>query len=330
MRHSRAPSLARRAAGWVGAALLAGCALTFGAQAYAKAASHAASQATSQAAQTLSASTGAASTGTASTDSACARPVYLTFDTGHMGVAPLIAEVLARQQVRVTFFAANEPTREGDGSLGDFWAPWWKSRAAEGHAFASHTFDHVYWRTDLPVTGRADGAARNTSVGTSPESAAAPVFSVRASAGPQTGITRSIREVDYCAQIERAAARLEQITGQKALPLFRAPGGKTSPRLVAAARACGFAHVGWAPAGFLGDELPSESWPNARLLAKALREVKAGDILVAHLGIWSRQDPWAPAVLEPLITGLKGRGLCFATLRDHPAYKDWIAQHGRK
>jgi peptidoglycan/xylan/chitin deacetylase (PgdA/CDA1 family) len=46
--------------------------------------------------------------------------------------------------------------------------------------------------------------------------------------------------------------------------------------------------------------------------------VKAGDILLAHLGIWSRQDPWAPAVLEPLITGLKARGLCFATLREHP------------
>jgi peptidoglycan/xylan/chitin deacetylase (PgdA/CDA1 family) len=70
-----------------------------------------------------------------------------------MGVAPLIAEVLARHQVKVTFFAANELTREGDGSLGDFWAPWWKARAAEGHAFASHTFDHVYWRADLPASG---------------------------------------------------------------------------------------------------------------------------------------------------------------------------------
>ena len=30
----------------------------------------------------------------------CAKPLYLTFDTGHMGVAPLIAEVLQRQQVR--------------------------------------------------------------------------------------------------------------------------------------------------------------------------------------------------------------------------------------
>jgi peptidoglycan/xylan/chitin deacetylase (PgdA/CDA1 family) len=54
--------------------------------------------------------------------------------------------------------------------------------------------------------------------------------------------------------------------------------------------------------------------------------IQAGDILVAHLGIWSRQDPWAPAVLEPLIVGLKARGFCFATLREHPQYKGWIAQ----
>lgn len=239
---------------------------------------------------------------------ACARPVYLTFDTGHMGVAPLVAEVLARQQVRATFFAANEPTKAGDGSLGDHWAPWWRARAAEGHAFASHTYDHVYWRADLP------GGA----------------FSVRASAGPQQGVTRRFTAAEYCVEIDRAARRLEQVTGQKALPLFRAPGGKTSPQLIASARACGFAHVAWAPAGFLGDELPSDAYPSATLLAQALRGVKSGDILVAHLGIWSRQDPWAPAVLEPLITGLKGKGFCFATLREHPAFRQWIAAHARK
>jgi peptidoglycan-N-acetylmuramic acid deacetylase len=44
-------------------------------------------------------------------------------------------------------------------------------------------------------------------------------------------------------------------------------------------------------------------------------------VLVAHLGIWSRQDAWAPAVLEPLITGLQARGLCFATLREHPQFR---------
>jgi peptidoglycan/xylan/chitin deacetylase (PgdA/CDA1 family) len=87
--------------------------------------------------------------------------------------------------------------------------------------------------------------------------------------------------------------------------------------------------VGWSPAGFLGDELPSEVASNDLLLKKALRNIRKGDILLAHLGIWSRKDPWAPAVLEPLITGLKAKGFCFATLRDHPDYRDWISGHTR-
>lgn len=72
--------------------------------------------------------------------------------------------------------------------------------------------------------------------------------------------------------------------------------------------------------------MPSEKYSNASLLAKALRDIRSGDILMAHLGIWSRQDPWAPAVLEPLIVGLKQRGFCFATLREQPAYRAWIAR----
>ncbi len=131
----------------------------------------------------------------------------------------------------------------------------------------------------------------------------------------------------YCAEIRRSEDRLQAITGRKPLPLFRAPGGKTSPALIAAARQCGYAHVPWAPAGFLGDELPSETFSNQALLDKALRDIRPGDILLAHLGIWSRKDPWAPANLEPLIVGLKARGMCFATLREHPAYKAWIVQH---
>jgi peptidoglycan/xylan/chitin deacetylase (PgdA/CDA1 family) len=234
----------------------------------------------------------------------CKKPVYLTLDTGHMGVAPLMAEVLRRQQVRVTFFAANEKTQEGDGSLGTHWAPWWKARAAEGHEFASHTYDHTYWRGDLQG-GR---------------------FKVRPSAGPNTGKESVWTAAQYCAEIGKAESRLAEVTGKKPLPLFRAPGGKTSPKLLAAAKACGYAHVGWSPAGFLGDELPSETASNPALLAKALRDIRPGDILLAHLGIWSRKDPWAPAVLEPLIEGLKAKGFCFETLREHPQYRDWIAR----
>ena len=229
------------------------------------------------------------------------RPVYLTFDTGHMGVAPLVAEVLARHEVKVTFFLANERTRNGGASLDEVWAPWWKARAAEGHAFGSHTWDHDVWRAD--VTG---------------PQAAAPDFRVKPTMGAQAGRERGPTPQAYCQALKAPARRFEAMTGQPMGAIFRAPGGKTSPALLKAAQACGFTHVGWTAAGFLGDELPSDRYPNERLLQQALRDVKAGDILLAHLGIWSRQDPWAPAVLEPLITGLKARGLCFATLREHP------------
>jgi peptidoglycan-N-acetylmuramic acid deacetylase len=124
----------------------------------------------------------------------------------------------------------------------------------------------------------------------------------------------------YCAELMRPAARLQAMTGQPMGAIFRAPGGKTSPALLQAAQQCGWSHVGWAPAGFLGDELPSDKYPNATVLRQALRDIREGDVLVAHLGIWSRKEVWAPAVLEPLILGLKAKGLCFATLRDHPQY----------
>ena len=239
---------------------------------------------------------------------ACENPLYLTFDTGHMEVASLIADVLKRQNVKVTFFAANERTKVGDGSLGNHWAPWWKARVAEGHEFASHTYDHVYWRGDLPGVE--------------------PKFRMQATAGAFEGREFTFDAKKYCDQLAYANERMQDFTGKKPLPLFRAPGGKTSPRLLAVAKACGYEHVGWAPAGFLGDELPSEKFSNEALLNKALRDIKKGDILMAHLGIWSRKDPWAPTVLEPLIMGLKDKGFCFATLRDHPAYKAWVMAPG--
>ncbi len=229
----------------------------------------------------------------------CAKPVYLTFDTGHMEIAPFVEEVLTRQDVRATFFLANERTRTGGGSLDDTWAPWWKKLSDQGHVFASHTYDHVYWRADLP-----DGR-----------------FRVRASAGPLEGKSQIWSAEDYCRELKRPVERFHQMTGKQMLPLFRAAGGRTSPALLKAAAECGFTHVGWSPAGFLGDELSSEQYPNQMLLEQALRNIRSGDILLAHLGIWSRKDPWAPAVLEPLIQGLKQKGFCFATIDTHPAFR---------
>ena len=234
-------------------------------------------------------------------DAATDQPLYLTIDTGHMGVAALVADVLAKEQVKATFFLADERTRTDGSSLDDVWAPWWKARAAEGHAFGSHTFDHVYWLAD-----EAGG------------------FRMKASAGPEAGKVRHWTTAEYCAELQRPVTRLAAMTGAKMLPLFRAPGGKTSPALLAAAKSCGWTHVPWSAAGFLGDELASERFSNAALLARALSDIRSGDILLMHLGIWSRKDPWAPADLDPLIKGLKAKGFCFATLRENPAYRDLV------
>ena len=227
----------------------------------------------------------------------CERPVYLTFDTGHMAVAPLVAELLTRHDVKATFFLANERTRTGGSSLDAVWAPWWKARAAEGHAFGSHTWDHDVWQADKLAGLR-----------------------VKPTQGPQAGRARVLDAAAYCTELQRPAERFRAMTGADMGSIFRAPGGKTSPALLKAAASCGWTHVGWSPAGFSGDELPSDKYPTEALLKAMLRDVKVGDVLLVHLGIWSRKEPWAPAALEPLITGLKARGLCFATLREHPQF----------
>ncbi|WP_083384112.1 MULTISPECIES: polysaccharide deacetylase family protein [Cupriavidus] len=243
-------------------------------------------------------------TGTPGAAPACsAGTLYLTFDTGSMSQAELIASTLRKHHIKATFFLANEPTVRGDNSLDKAWAPYWKELAADGHAFGTHTFDHVYLRSvrDGRVTMR-------------------PQF------GAEGGRDVEMRAGDFCDELRRSAAALHAYTGQTMLPLWRAPGGRTAPQTLRWAEQCGFKHVGWASAGFLGDELPSDRFPNAVLLQRALRDLRDGDITMAHLGIWSRKDPWAPAVLEPLISGLEHKGFCFATLREHPAYRKWFEE----
>ena len=228
----------------------------------------------------------------------CSGVVYLTFDTGNMRHAESIADTLRRHDVKATFFLANEKTARGDYSLDAAWAGYWKRLAAEGHAFGSHT-----WRHGRIGPDAADGAVKYR-----------PAF------GQDEGRTVTLSPQDFCAELKRPGAAFRELTGQSLDALWRAPGGKATPGALNAAQRCGYAHVQWAPAGFLGDELPSESHPNDALLAQALRNVRDGDVLMAHLGIWSRRDPFAP-MIDPLIAGLKQRGFCFRTLREHPGYR---------
>lgn len=239
--------------------------------------------------------------------SACKGTIYLTFDTGSQSQATLIADTLKRHGIKATFFMANEKTVNGDYSLDPSWGPYWKARVAEGHAFGTHTFDHVYVQRDL-----SDGR-----------------IEVKPQFGANAGKRLTWTPQEYCTELKRVDQRFEQLTGRKLDPLWRAPGGRLTPQLKAAGAACGYAHVAWADAGYSGDELSSERVSNQALLKRTLANLRSGDIFIAHLGIWSRKDPWAPAVLEPLIAGLEQKGFCFATLREHPDYRAQFQQQPR-
>jgi hypothetical protein len=235
---------------------------------------------------------GCFSLGTHAQGASCNKTIYLTFDTGNMSVAQKVAEILKHQSVKATFFLANEKTERGDFSLDDSWKSYWQTLASEGHHFGSHTYDHVYFVKDGPKG----------------EVFEKPQF------GPKAGMTVLYNEAAMCKEIRRVDQRFQELTGQPLQRIWRAPGGKTSPTLIQMGDMCGYGHIAWAPAGFLGDELSSDKYPNQLLLEKGSRDLRDGDITMAHLGIWSRKDPWAPAVLEQLIINLKGRGFCFGLL----------------
>jgi peptidoglycan/xylan/chitin deacetylase (PgdA/CDA1 family) len=248
-----------------------------------------------KAAALLAAAIGPASAANGAADG-CKGTLYLTFDTGSQSQAELIADTLRRHHVKATFFLANEKTVRGDWSLDPAWSGYWKARVAEGHAFGTHTFDHVYFRAD-------DAGGK---------------IKVRPQFGQHAGKTQTWSAQQYCDELRRVDTRFVELTGHHIDPIFRTPGGHSSPNILAAAKRCGYQHVGWAKAGFSGDETNSDVYPNALLLKRVLGNLKDGDIFMAHMGIWSRKDPWMPANLDPLITGLQQKGFCFATLREHP------------
>jgi peptidoglycan/xylan/chitin deacetylase (PgdA/CDA1 family) len=219
----------------------------------------------------------------------CKGTLYLTIDTGNMAHAEAIAATLKRQRVQATFFLANEKTLRGDHALDPSWRDFWAALAAEGNAFGSHTWRHGKW-----VRDNADGSVVYR-----------PMF-------PATGEER-LDAAAVCAELQRVDQVFQGYTGRPLDPIWRSPGGHTTANALAAAQACGYAHVGWSPAGFLGDELPSERYPNQVLVDRAVANLRSGDIILMHMGIWSRKDPLQPR-LDELLTRLAARGFCFARL----------------
>jgi peptidoglycan/xylan/chitin deacetylase (PgdA/CDA1 family) len=216
--------------------------------------------------------------------------VYLTIDTGWSREAEPMAAILARQGVRATLFVADEPTFRGDRTLDAGWAPFWQARAAEGHVFATHTWRHWYFRGD-PAPGRVRYVAWN----------------------PKEGET-VLDQAALCEELRRPVDRLRALApAARILPLWRAPGGRTTPNALAMAAACGLTHQAWTAHGFWGDELDAAQYPNATLARRAIETTRDGEVVVLHWGVRSRREPFAQ-VLEPVIEGLKARGFAFATL----------------
>ena len=225
----------------------------------------------------------------------CKGSVYLTIDTGNMQPAEVMAAVLKKHDIKATFFLANEKTTRGDTSLDPAWAAFWMARAAEGHAFGSHTWRHWTFRRDV-------GADKVSYV----------------SAGGTSG--DSLDAAGVCAELKQPETAFKAMTGRGFDAIWRAPGGKLTPNVSRFANACGFKHVPWTAAGFSGDELPSEKFPSDQLIKTQLRNIGDGDILLWHLGIWSRKDPLYLR-FDELISGLRAKGLCFARITDHPQWK---------
>ncbi len=222
----------------------------------------------------------------------CRQPLYLTLDSGNMVSAEQIAGILQRHHVIATFFITNKPTFRGDHTLDESWREYWLARVKEGHQFGSHTLRHWYFRRDLN-----DG----TVLYVSPE-------------GSQAHLT----EDALCQELSSINERFFILTHHPMSHLWRAPGGHVTERTNQFAQHCGYSKaVGWSAAGFLGDELPSERYPNAVLLKRALTHIRSGDILMMHLGIKSRHDPFVNE-LEPLIVGLQQKGFCFKPLPSPP------------
>ena len=215
--------------------------------------------------------------------------LYLTIDTGWGREAEGIAATLRQYRVPATLFIANEPDFRGGRTLDESWAPFWRARAAEGHAFASHTWRHWYFAEDLP-----DNRVR---------------YLNRRGEGNVV-----LDPHGFCAELAQPIEVLRRhVPEAKVLPLWRAPGGRTTPGALRLGEACGLRHQGWTPRGFLGDELNSENHPNSKLLSRALANLRDGDVLIMHWGVRQRREPFGQ-VFEPLIAGLLERGFRFALL----------------
>jgi peptidoglycan/xylan/chitin deacetylase (PgdA/CDA1 family) len=119
------------------------------------------------------------------------------------------------------------------------------------------------------------------------------------------------------ASVERAAERMEQLTGQRPCSAFRPHAGWRSWMMMRGLRQRGFRLIGWG--WFLWDADPFRTRRPERLVPRLAARAGPGSIIVLHDG--HHVDPaadrrYAVAVVEQLIPRLRARGFEFGTICD--------------
>jgi YVTN family beta-propeller protein len=202
-----------------------------------------------------------------------------------------------RQQVKVTFFAANERPgrrRQPGRALGAL-------VEGAGRRGPRVRLAHLRPRLLARRPARRPAALPHAAVG-------------RAGGRPRPGTGRPRSTAPSC---RASADGWRKSRASKPLPLFRAPGGKTSPRCCKPrAPAATSTWAGRRPASW-ATSFPANR-PNAELLAegaarRAQRRHPAGP--PGHL---VAQGPLGAGRAGAADHGPEGRGFCFATLREHP------------
>jgi peptidoglycan/xylan/chitin deacetylase (PgdA/CDA1 family) len=115
----------------------------------------------------------------------------------------------------------------------------------------------------------------------------------------------------FAAEISRAQQVLEEATGERP-SCFRAPAGLRNPFLAPVLHRLGLSLVSWTRRGFDTRERDA-----AIVLARLVRGLRAGDILLLHDGHAARTAAGRPVVLEvlpPLLARIRAEGLQAVTL----------------
>jgi peptidoglycan/xylan/chitin deacetylase (PgdA/CDA1 family) len=118
-------------------------------------------------------------------------------------------------------------------------------------------------------------------------------------------------------EITTAQARILEVTGRDARPLFRFPYGASGPRTIEIANVLGYGAIRWT-VDTLGWKGTSGGQSVATVLRRVLGELRPGAIVLLHVGANPQDRSTLDAdALPTLIRELRGRGYGFVTVAQY-------------